>query len=211
MTRILVADDHLAVREGLRVALEAHPHFHVAAVASDGREAILKAVEQKPDIAVIDYSLPYTNGLEVTRQIRATLPTTEVLIFTMHDSDTLVLEFLRAGARGFLLKSDPARHLIAAIEALAAHKTFFSPSISEALLHSFAAARPGNGGTALTARERQVVQLIAEGHSNKATARLLEISLKTVETHRSNVMRKLELSSSASLVRYAIRNRLIEA
>ncbi len=211
MIRILVVDDHLAVREGLRSVLESHPNFQVVALAADGAEAILKAIDEKPDVAVVDYSLPHTNGLEVTRQIREKLPKTEVLIFTMHDSDLIVLELLRAGARGILLKSDPARHLIAAIEALAAHKTYFTPSISEALLQSFTAVRPRNGGAAITARERQIVQLIAEGHSNKTTARMLDISLKTVETHRSAAMRKLELSSSAALVRYAIRNKLVEA
>lgn len=211
MARILIADNHSVVREGLRVLLEAHPNFEVVAEASDGTEAISKAIELKPDVAVVDYALPHTNGLEVTRRIRSQVPTTEVLIFTMHNSDTLVMDLLRAGARGFLLKSDPARHLIAAIEGLAARKPFVSPSVSEALLHSINATRPNNGASPLTARESQVVQLIAEGHSNKTTAKILEISLKTVETHRSTVMRKLELSSSAGLVRYAVRNKLVEA
>jgi DNA-binding NarL/FixJ family response regulator len=211
MIRILIVDDHVAVRDGLRVVLKSHPNFQVVADASDGKEAILKAIEEKPDVAVIDYSLPYLNGLDVTRQIRRNLPKTEVLVFTMHDQETLVSELLHAGVRGFVLKSDPARHLIEAIEALAAHKPFFSPRISQALLHSFASARANNGGTVISSRERQVVKLIAEGHSNKATARMLDISLKTVETHRSAAMRKLELSSSAALVRYAIRNKLVEA
>ena len=162
-----------------------------------------------PDIAIVDYSLPVFNGVEATRQIRAKLPRTEVLIFTMHDNETLILDLLQAGARGYLLKSDANRHLLSAIEALAMHRPYFTSSVSEALLRSIAA-RPSQEGSAITGRERQVVQLIAEGHSNKSIASMLGISLKTVETHRSAVMRKLNLSSSAALVRYAVRNKIIE-
>ena len=191
MTRILIADDHEVVRSGLRTILEAQPTWEVVAEAADGKEAVAKAIETAPDIAIIDYSLPILNGAEVTRQIRAGLPRTEVLIFTMHDNEALVRQLLEAGARGYLLKSDAKRHLIAAIEALASHKPFFTGKVSEALLRSFTA-RQGGEGSALTARERQVVQLIAEGKTNKAIAKLLSISLKTVETHRATIMRKLE-------------------
>jgi DNA-binding NarL/FixJ family response regulator len=206
---ILIADDHEVVRSGLQRILEAQSNWEVVAVASDGMEAVQKAAETKPDVAVIDYSMPLLNGIEVTRQIRARLAKTEVLVFTMHDNETLIEELLKAGARGYLLKSDANRHLIAAIEALALHKPYFTTKVSDALLNSFTA-RPGREGPLLTNREREVVQLITEGHTNKAIARLLNISLKTIETHRATVMRKLNLSSSAALVRYAIRNKMIE-
>jgi DNA-binding NarL/FixJ family response regulator len=210
MTRILIADDHDVVRSGLRQILEDQPNWEVVAEACDGKDAILKSVQTKPDVAVLDYSLPLVNGLEVTRQIRARLPKTEVLIFTMHDNETLIQELLKAGARGYLLKSDARRHLIGAIESLALHKPFFTAKVSEALLDSYLT-KPHREGSSLTNRERSVVQLIAEGHTNKQIAHILDISLKTVETHRASVMRKLNLSSSAGLVRYAIRNRIVEA
>ena len=209
MTRILIADNHEVVRLGLRQILEAQPSWQVVAEAADGKEAVAKAFETVPDIAVIDYALPILSGVEVTRQIRRISPRTEVLIFTMHDNEALVSELLRAGARGYLLKSDANRHLVAAIEALASHTPFFTADVTEALLRSFTA-RPRRDDLVLTPREAQIVQLIAEGHSNKAIAALLGISLKTVETHRASVMRKLNLSSSAALVRYAIRNKVVE-
>ena len=209
MIRILIADDHEVVRSGLRKILEAQPNWEVVAEAGDGKDAIHKAAETRPDVAVLDYSLPLVNGIEATRQIRARLPKTEVLIFTMHDNETLIQELLKAGARGYLLKSDAKRHLIGAIESLASHKPFFTAKVSEALLDSFLA-RPTREGSTLTNRERGVVQLIAEGHTNKQIANILKISLKTVETHRAAIMRKLNLSSSAALVRYAIRNRIVE-
>src|SRR5262249_34720295 len=149
-----------------------------------GKEAISKAIEAQPDVAVIDYSLPVLNGIEVTRQIRARLPKTEVLIFTMHDKEVLIEELLKAGARGYLLKSDAKANLIGAIEALAAHKPFFSANVSEALLRSYVEGSK-RALSPLTDRERNVVQLIAEGHSNKEIAQLLGISFKTVETHRA--------------------------
>ena len=210
VTRILIADDHEVVRSGLRRILESQPSWVVVAEVADGKDAISKAIETKPDIAVLDYSLPLVNGIEATRQIRARLPKTEVLIFTIHDSETVIQDLLKAGARGYLLKTDANRHLISAIEALASHKPFFTAKISEALLDLFLVG-PIRQGSALTNRERGVVQLIAEGHTNKQIAAVLTISLKTVETHRATVMRKLDLSSSASLVRYAIRNKLVEA
>jgi len=210
MIRILIADDHEVVRSGLRKILEAQPNWEVVAEAGDGKDAIHKAAETRPDVAVLDYSLPLVNGIEATRQIRARLPKTEVLIFTMHDNETLIQELLKAGARGYLLKSDAKRHLIGAIESLASHKPFFTAKVSEALLDSYLA-RPNREGSTLTNRERGVVQLIAEGHTNKQIANILNISLKTVETHRAAIMRKLNLSSSAALVRYAIRNRIVEA
>ena len=205
----MIVDDHDVVRSGLQKVLETQPGWQVVAEAVDGKEAISKALQTSPDVAILDYSLPLINGVEATRQIRARLPKTEVLIFTMHDSDTLISELLSAGARGYLLKSDANGSLLAAVESLAVHKPYFSARVSETLLDSFLA-KPGQPQFSLTPRERGVVQLIAEGHSNKQTAKILNISLKTVETHRAAVMRKLNMSSSASLVRYAIRNRLVE-
>jgi len=210
VTRLLIADDHPVVRSGLRKVLEAEPRCEVIAEASDGKEAITKALETKPDIALVDYSLPLVNGVEVTRQIRKQLPKTEVLIFTMHDNDGLLRELLNAGARGYVLKSDARQHLVGAIEALASHKPYFTTKVSETLLNSYLA-KDKLAGSPITNRERGVVQLIAEGHTNKGIAIQLGISLKTVETHRAAIMRKLDLSSSAALVRYAIRNRIVEA
>jgi DNA-binding NarL/FixJ family response regulator len=208
VVRILIADDHEAVRVGLQKILEEQPNWEIVAVASDGKEAVRMAVETKPDIAIIDYSMPLMSGIEVTRQIRARLPKTEVLIFTIYDNDNLITELLKAGARGYLLKTEGKYHLLAAVEALASHRPFFTAKVSEALLQSYAAR--SDKASVLTSRERQIVQLIAEGHTSKAIARLLNISIKTVETHRSTVMRKLNLSSVAALVRYAIRNKIAE-
>ena len=208
LTRILIADNHEVVRLGLRQILEAQPSWRVVAEAANGKEAVAKAIETAPDIAVIDYALPILSGVEVTRQIRRILPGTEVLIFTMHDNEVLVGELLRAGARGYLLKSDANRHLVAAIEALASHAPFFTANVSEALLRSFTTPARGEE-LLLTSRERQIVQLVAEGYSNKAMAALLGISQKTVETHRATAMRKLKLSCTAALVRYAVRNKVV--
>ena len=210
VTRILIADDHAIVRSGVRALLEAQPTFEVVAEAADGKEAIAKAIETKPDVAIVDYSLPVMNGIEVTRQIRKRLPSTEVLIFTMYDSDPILRDLLGAGARGYLLKSDAGRELVAAVRALASHTPFFAGRVSERMIRSFTE-RPFGEASAISARERQVVQLIAEGHSNKEVAKLLGISLKTVETHRATIMRKLQLGSPAALVRDAVRNKLVEA
>ena len=210
MTHILIADDHEVVRSGLRFILEGRSGWQIVAEAADGKEAIDKAIETKPDVAIIDYSLPVMNGIEATRQIRARLPKTEVLIFTMHDSDALLGEVLQAGARAFLLKSEAQHFLIGAVESLSAHKPFFTGKLSEKLLESFLATQGESSGPTLSPRERVVVQLIAEGHSNKEMSTILHLSVKTIETHRAAAMRKLGITSTAGLVRYAIRNKLIE-
>jgi DNA-binding NarL/FixJ family response regulator len=207
--RILIADDHDVVRAGLQNILEMHGNWRIVAVASNGKEVIQRAAESNPNIAVIGHPLALISGIDVTRQIKARLPRTEVLILTTNHNEILITEYLRAGALAYLLKSDTKLHLIAAIEALASHKPFFTPQVSEVLMHAFAA-RTRNDGVALTRRQRQVLQLIAEGHTNKAAAEILNISIKTVETHRAMVMRKLNFSSAAALVRYAVRNELIE-
>ena len=209
MTTILIADDHEVVRWGLRKLLEAQPGWQVIAEASDGKEAISKAFEIKPDVVILDYSLPLVNGIEATRQIRLRSPNTEVLIFTMHESETVVRDILQAGARGYLLKSDGQRFLIAAVESVAAHHPFFTSAVSETLLKAYLA-DVRHSKSVLTARERDVVQRIAEGHTNIQIAGLLGISVKTVETHRATIMRKLNLTSTAALVRYAIRNKIAE-
>jgi len=210
VTRILIADDHEVVRAGLRAILESHDGWEVVAEAENGKDAIVKAMDSKPDIAIIDYSLPIINGVEATRQIRARLPKAEILIFTMHDSDVLVGELLQAGARAYLLKSDAKQYLVAAVESLVNHKPFFTGRVSEQLLETYLTANPRKGEGALSPRERTIVQLISEGHGNKEMAAILNLSVKTVESHRATAMRKLNVTSTAGIVRYAIRNKLVE-
>jgi DNA-binding NarL/FixJ family response regulator len=209
MTRILIADDHDVVRSGVRTILEGHVGWEVVGEARDGKEAIDQAQATRPDIVVLDYGLPLVNGVEVTRQIRIRVPGVEVLVFTMHDTDSLVRDVLEAGARGFLLKSDAKQFLISAVESLAAHKPFFTGKVSEALLETYLS-RGSKDELALSAREKAVVQLIAEGKTNKQTANILSISTKTVEAHRALALRKLNLDTTAALIRYAIRNKLVE-
>ncbi|MEE1613436.1 response regulator transcription factor [Microvirga sp. CF3016] len=209
MTRILIADDHDVVRSGLRTILGDQPGWEVVAEAEDGKQAVELAATTQPNVAILDYQLPLMNGVDATRQIRAFNPQTEVLIFTMHGSEPLIRELLEAGARGYLLKSDARRFLITAVEALARHQPFFTGSVSEALLSAYLANGHGTGD-ALTSRERGVVQLIAEGRTNKEVALLLGINLKTVETHRAAAMRKINAHTAADLVRYAIRNKMVE-
>lgn len=210
MVRILLADDHAVVRRGLRALLEARQEFEVCAEASNGREAVELALQLKPDVAVLDISLPIVSGIEATRQIRKDAPGTEVMIFTLVDRESEIRDVLHAGARGYVLKSEADEQIVRAIEALARHHAFFSDHVSETLLGNFIEqSGSGNNPITLTAREREVVMLIAEGNSNKKIAHLLSISVKTVETHRSASMRKLDIHSTAELVRYAVRNRLI--
>ena len=210
MTRILIADDHDVVRLGLRAILEEQPGWEVVGEAADGLEAVERASATRPDVVVLDYALPVLNGVEATRQIRARVPRAEVLIFTMHDTDALVRDALEAGARGFLLKSDAKRFLISAVETLAVHKPFFTAKVSETLLDTYLA-KGAATDSLISPREKSVVQLIAEGRTNKEIADLLSISLKTVETHRGAAMRKLNVTTTAALIRYAIRNKFIEA
>ncbi|MGM4988140.1 response regulator [Tardiphaga sp. 841_E9_N1_2] len=208
--RILIADDHDVVRSGLRAVVESHAGWEVVGEAEDGKIAITKALVTKPDILITDYSLPVMNGVEVTRQVRTRLPRTEVLMFTMHDTDEIIAQALAAGARAFLLKSDAKQFLISAIEALASHKPFFTGRLSERMLDSYLSKAGDKAIPLLTPRERIVVQLIAEGNSNRDISSVLNVSVKTVESQRSAAMRKVDVTSTAGLVRYAIRNRLIE-
>jgi len=210
MVRILLADDHAVVRRGLRALLEARQDFEVCAEASNGREAVELVLHHKPDVVVLDIALPIVSGIEATRQIRKDAPGTEVMIFTLVDRESEIRDVLHAGARGYVLKSEADEQIVRAVEALARHHAFFSDHVSETLLGNFIEqSGSGNSSISLTAREREVVQLIAEGNSNKKIAHLLSISVKTVETHRSASMRKLDIHSTAELVRYAVRNRLI--
>jgi DNA-binding NarL/FixJ family response regulator len=195
------------VRSGLRALLSEQPNWQVVAEAADGKDAVAQALATTPDIAIVDYSLPLLNGVEVTRQIRQRSPRTEVIIFTMHDNNRLIHDLLQAGALGYLLKSDAKRLLLTAVETVAQHKPFFTGMVSETLLQSFLT--KGNDHP-LTARERSVMQLIAEGHSNKGAASILNLSVKTIETHRAVALRKLNIHSTASLVRYAVRNKIID-
>ncbi len=208
--RILLADDHATVRRGLRAVLEERHDFNICAEAGQGRQAVDLALKHKPDVAVLDISLPVLNGVEVARQIRKGSPGTEVLMFTMHESEALISAALHAGARGYLLKSEAGDQVISAVTALVRHQPYFSSCVSETLLDRYTSAAPSQGD-GLTARERQIVQLIAEGYSNKKIAIMLEISVKTVESHRSTVLRKLNIRCAADLVRYAIRNNLVQA
>jgi DNA-binding NarL/FixJ family response regulator len=218
MVRILLADDHDIVRHGLRNLLEREAGWEVCGEARDGREAVEMAAALTPDVAVLDLAMPELNGLEATRRIREACPATEVLVFTMHESEELVGEVFAAGARGYLMKSDAARHIVAAVEALAAHQPFFSTKVTAKLLEGFLRDRARSVGEdcaatscGLTAREREVVQLLAEGRRNKDIARRLNLSVKTVETHRAAVMRKVGAGSIADVVRYAVRHRIVSA
>jgi DNA-binding NarL/FixJ family response regulator len=209
MTRILIADDHAVVRSGVRSIIESHAGWTVVAEAADGKDAIDKAIATQPDVAILDDTLPRINGIEATRQIRLRAPNVEVLILTEHDNEIIMRDAFSAGARGYLLKTEAEQELVAAIETLALHRPYLTGQAMEALLAVFLTdARPTK--QLLTARERSVVQLVAEGHSNKRIAEVLSVSVKTVETHRAAIMRKLELTSAAALVRYAVRHKLIE-
>src|SRR5579872_604009 len=218
--RILLADDHEVVRAGLRALLEEQSGWEVIAEAVDGRDAVEKASKLKPDVVVIDIAMPSLNGLEAVRQIIKAVPDTKVLVLTMYDSDPLIQQVLQAGARGYLLKSDAGRDLVSAIDALRRNKTFFTPKVSQMVLEGYLDKNPKERekdpeGEAeslrLTSRQREIVQLLAEGKSSKEVAAVLGLSVKTAETHRANIMRKLDCHSVTELVRYAIRNHIIAA
>ncbi len=210
MTRILIADDHAVVRSGVRRLLADHPGWSVVAEATNGKDAIAEAIATQPDVAVLDYRLPLLNGIETTQQIRQRVPSVEVLIFTMHDNEDLLRQSFNAGARGYVLKSSAPEQLISAIQSLATHRPFFTDTASQVLLETFVTGK-SRVERALTGREQTIVQMVAEGHSNKQIAQILNITIKTAETHRANIMRKLDLTSSAALVRYAVRNNLVQA
>ena len=209
--RIMIVDDHDAVRRGVRTLVESRANYCVVGEASNGREAMELAKESQPDIVILDYSIPELNGLDLSHQLKRASPRIEILIYTMHDREELIAEILHAGVRGFVLKSDTEKHLLAALDALSIHRPYFSGAVSETLLDKFLESKPHPTASSLTHREREIVQLIAEGRINKEIAQLLNISVKTVETHRASAMHKLKLRTTADLVRYAIRNRIIQA
>jgi len=211
--RILVADDHEVVRRGVCSLLEAQPGWTVVGEAITGRDAVKKAEKLRPDVVILDISMPELNGLEATRLIMKTAPQIEVLILTIHDSEQVARQVLAAGARGYVLKSDAARNLVIAVDTLCQHKPFFTTAVSEMVFRDFLKSnRPEDqsAGDRLTPREREIVQLLAEGKSNKEVASILGISVKTAETHRRNVLSKLNLHSISDLIHYAIRNKIIE-
>lgn len=214
--RIMIADDHDLVRRGLKIILESHPGWNVCAEARSGREAVSMAEQFQPDIAIMDISMPELNGIEAARKIKKLLPNTEMLILSMHHTDQLVREIVGAGAKGYIIKSDSDGQLVAAVEALALHKPFCTPCATEIMLESIRSMRSESKvqqpvRNRLTPREREIIQLLSEGKSSKEVAVTLGISVKTSETHRANLMRKLEIHSVSQLVRYAVRNQIVEA
>lgn len=216
MLRVLIADDHEVARRGIRALLESHPGWEVCGEARDGRETVEMASRLKPDVILLDIGMPNLNGLEAARQILAISPEAAILILTMHDTDHVVREVLRAGARGFLLKSDAGRDLVAAVEALQQQRTYFTTRVSQMVLEGYLGRETYEDDSEydtdhlLTTREREVIQLLAEGKTSKEVAVTLNLSVKTAETHRTNLMRKLDLHSVADLTRYAVRNGIVQ-
>ncbi len=200
-------------RKGIRCVLEAHADWEICAEAKDGREAVEYASKLKPDILLLDIGMPNLNGLDAARQILATTPEACILVLTVHDSEQVVREVLSAGARGFLLKSDAGRDLVAAVEALQARGTFFTSKVAQMMLDGFLSPTKETGPAhqpILTPREREVIQLVAEGKTTKEVATALNLSVKTAETHRANLMRKLNLHSVADVTVYAVRNGIVQ-
>jgi len=211
---VLIADDHEVVRRGIRALIQEQPGWQVVAEVTNGRDAVAKANEFQPDVAILDITMPSLNGLDATKQIAKVSPSTKVIILTVHDSDQLIPKVLDAGARGYILKADAGRDLITAAKALLSNKAFFTPKVAQIVMDGYLGKGPKvseEGFSQITGREREIVQLLAEGKSCKEVATILGISTKTAETHRSNLMRKLNCHSVAELVRYAIRNHLVEA
>ena len=216
-TRILLVDDHLVVRRGVAGVIgDARPEWEVCGEASTGREGVAAAARLKPDVVVMDISMPDMNGLEATREILKDNPGTEVLILSVHESDQIVHDVLAAGARGYILKQDAGTDLVAALEAVRQHRLFLTSRVSEVVLSGYlgraaAGTPPEVPFSRLSPREVQIVQLVAESKSNKEVSGILHISVKTVESHRAHIMEKLGLHSVADLVRYAIRNNIVES
>jgi DNA-binding NarL/FixJ family response regulator len=206
----MLVDDHEVVRQGVRSLIESVPDWTLCAEAGGSEDALKLAAEAKPDIVVVDVSMPNVSGLDLIIQLKRILPKVEVLVLTMHDSERIVAQALRAGARGYLLKSDGGDKLIEALAALSRRQTYFSASVSETLLQAYLNSNSTQEHEQLTPRERQIVKLVAEGNSNKRISMILNVSVKTVETHRSAAMRKIGAKSSADLALYAARNELVQ-
>jgi DNA-binding NarL/FixJ family response regulator len=217
MLRVLVADDHALVRRGIRMLIEAQESWRVCTETERGDDAATQAGKLNPDIAVLDISMPGLNGLEAAKKIRQVSPRTEILILSMHHSDQLILDILEAGVRGYVVKSDSDSDLVTALENLSRQKPFFSSHATELILTNYALGQQVKGDGVemirgrLTLREREIVRLLSEGKSSPAIAAVLGLSSKTIDTHRSNIMRKLRVHTTSELVRYAVRNQIIEA
>lgn len=211
--RIVVADDHALMRRGICDLLRAEPGWDVVAEASNGREAVHAVEKTKPDVLVIDLAMPELNGLTATREILQSFPRVQVVLLTMHNTDQAIREVLESGARGYVLKSDAEQDLIAAVKAVSAGKPFFTPNVAEIVLKGYLRHKPdtevNESLPELTTREREIVQLLAEGKGNKDVAMTLQVSVKTVEAHRTNINRKLSIRSTTDLVRYAVRNNIV--
>jgi two-component system response regulator NreC len=211
--RLLLADDHTLVRQGLRKVLETHREWEVVAEASDGREAVRLAEVHKPDVAVIDVAMPLLNGIETTRQIIKRVPGTRVLILSMHADEAYVTQILKAGAAGYILKDSADVDLLQAVSAVSQGKSFFSPAIARVMLDDYVRRLAEKGIVdrydSLSDREREIFQLVAEGRTNKEIATMLSVSPSTVETHRAHIMEKLDLHSAAEIVLYAVRRGVI--
>jgi DNA-binding NarL/FixJ family response regulator len=208
--KLLIADDHAIVRRGLQALLEAQVGWQVCAVADNGQTAVDLATEHRPDVAILDYSLPVLNGLEATRHIRLASPGSAVLIYTMHNNEDVIRDVLQAGARGYLLKTEDDAEVVRAVQALLRKQPYFSPQVAETLLDTFLSGGKVVASQTLSSREREVIQLVAEGKSNRDIAERWKVSIKTVESHRTAAMRKLNLRSGVELALYAVRNKLIE-
>jgi|SRR5579872_520697 len=207
---ILIADDYAVVRRGLRSLLEAEPDWQVVSEASNGREAVAQVTELRPDVAILDVSMPELNGLDAARLILKDAPNTRVLVLTAYHSDEMIEKALQAGVRGYVLKSDAETDLVAAVKALVQGRTFFTSAVSEVLVDRFRREKEEPKPGVLTVREVEIVQLLAQGKSNKEVADILGISPRTVENHRAQIMQKLGLKSFSELIRYAIRNGIVE-
>jgi two-component system, NarL family, response regulator NreC len=213
--RILLADDHKVVRQGTRALLSTIPEWEIVGEADNGRDAVSMTAELKPDIVILDIGMPELNGLDATRQIKRKLPETEVLIFTGQETEELVHDVFDSGARSYIMKTDAADHLIDALKALSEHKHFFTSRISEIVFARYVQGKKAlewaSERSRITDREREIVQLLAEGKSSKEIGTILGISVRTVETHRAAIMKKLGSKSFSELIRYAVRNKIIEA
>ena len=211
--RVVLGDDHTIVRHGIRKILEERGEWEVVAEAGDGREAVKKVLEHEPDVAILDIGMPLLNGIEATRQIVKRAPTVRVLILSMHSDEAYITQALQAGAKGYLLKDSADIDLIRGVTDVAAGKSFFSPAVAKVMLDDYVRHLANKGIVdrydALSEREREIFQLVAEGHSNKAVAELLSISVATVETHRAHILQKLDLHNTAEVVLYAVRRGVI--
>ena len=211
--RIVLGDDHTLVRQGVRKILEARPDWTVVAEAGDGREAVRKTLQFEPEVAVLDIGMPLLNGIEAARQITRKAPAVHVLILSMHSDEAYITQALQAGAKGYLLKDSADTDLIRAVEDVAAGRSFLSPAVARVMLDDYVRQLAGKGIVdrydALSEREREIFQLVAEGHSNKEIADILSISPATVETHRAHILQKLDLHNTAELVLYAVRRGVI--